>query len=410
MTNLSSGNSSDSFRSSSLSIVRPLAILLLLLGDNPAQARPSEAERVFSQSKNVVAKVVAQRGKDSIQGSAVAITPWLLATAYHVVRHSSQIQVQLGEQSAPAILLSVDRQSDLALLAVTEDRMNRVVRVPSVARRLPPIGSRVYAIGNPLGLDLSLSDGLVSGLRRDGERGTMIQVTNPISPGSSGGGLFDQSGHLVGITVASATKGQLLNFAVPIEKAAVLRDDLCNDPEVAIRWPTSENNEDPLPFPEFFSAKERTECSRLFGNTLDRSLRIPLHEKYRSERCNYVLVSRKSAFYTLQTAPASSPLEQPSERYACQETENLDKQETLYECCPLSGASVRDELCLRPRVITELSDGFGALMSAEPLFLRGLRNRETRGRWEVSREGERLWCADSFSGSEVGSDWLPINQ
>jgi hypothetical protein len=80
------------------------------------------------------------------------------------------------------------------------------------------VGAKVYALGNPRGLELTLSDGLVSALRRDrdGEL-KYVQISVPISHGSSGGGLFDTAGRLVGITTAGVDDAQNLNFALPAE-------------------------------------------------------------------------------------------------------------------------------------------------------------------------------------------------
>ena len=78
------------------------------------------------------------------------------------------------------------------------------------------IGEPVYAIGNPLRFERTLSDGLISGKRRFGEV-RMLQTSAPISPGSSGGGLFDSRGNLVGITTSSLKSAQSINFAIPAE-------------------------------------------------------------------------------------------------------------------------------------------------------------------------------------------------
>jgi hypothetical protein len=78
------------------------------------------------------------------------------------------------------------------------------------------VGAPVYAIGAPQGLELSFSDGVVSQLRGD-KKAPLIQTTAPISPGSSGGGLFDSEGQLVGITTFYLMDSQNLNFAAPVE-------------------------------------------------------------------------------------------------------------------------------------------------------------------------------------------------
>ena len=77
------------------------------------------------------------------------------------------------------------------------------------------VGNPVYAVGAPQGLELSLSDGIVAQLR--GGPSPMIQTTAAVSPGSSGGGLFDGQGRLVGLTTFYLEGGQSLNFAMPVE-------------------------------------------------------------------------------------------------------------------------------------------------------------------------------------------------
>jgi len=102
------------------------------------------------------------------------------------------------------------------------------------------VGERVYALGAPEGFDLTLSEGLISGLRRRG--GTnVIQTTAPISHGSSGGGLFDLEGRLVGITTYYIEDGQSLNFAIAAELASSL-----------VQYPFTEQ---PKPFEEEQGAK-----------------------------------------------------------------------------------------------------------------------------------------------------------
>jgi cytochrome c-type biogenesis protein CcmH/NrfG len=119
-----------------------------------------------------------------------------------------------------ATVASQDSTHDLVQLRVPG------LTVPAVPLRLSTdlrVGERVYAIGAPQGLELSISEGLISGLRLfDGRRA--IQTTAPISAGSSGGGLFDDRGRLVGITTFYANDGQNLNFAFPGEGIVALRN------------------------------------------------------------------------------------------------------------------------------------------------------------------------------------------
>ena len=79
------------------------------------------------------------------------------------------------------------------------------------------VGERVYSIGTPSGLEQTLGEGLISGLREySGVR--LVQTSAPISPGSSGGGLFDASGNLVGVTTFILREAQSLNFAIAADE------------------------------------------------------------------------------------------------------------------------------------------------------------------------------------------------
>jgi S1-C subfamily serine protease len=79
------------------------------------------------------------------------------------------------------------------------------------------VGEDTYSIGAPRGLERTLGQGIISGLRQiRGQR--LVQTTTPISPGSSGGGLFDRSGNLVGITTFKLKESEGLNFAIAVDE------------------------------------------------------------------------------------------------------------------------------------------------------------------------------------------------
>ena len=137
----------------------------------------------------------------------------LIVTNTHVIDPGVSIRVRQGDKSWPAKIEQIDLHADLTRLRISEFHVQDVDLRPSTT---VAVGERVYAIGSPEGLELSMSEGLISGLREvDAER--LIQTTAPISHGSSGGGLFDSQGKLVGITTFMLTAGQSLNFAVPTE-------------------------------------------------------------------------------------------------------------------------------------------------------------------------------------------------
>jgi S1-C subfamily serine protease len=185
-------------------------------GAATAQAgHPSPAE-LFKRISPSVVRIIAidKNGRPMGQGSGfVATESGLVVTNYHVVKGSATLAVLLeGNQKLDvAGIAAVDPDGDLALVK-TSGAIPAVLKV--AAGGLPEVGSRTYAIGNPLGLTNTLSEGLVSGLRKENDSLTFIQTSAPISPGSSGGPLVDEEGQVLGVTTSCFVAGQNLNFAV----------------------------------------------------------------------------------------------------------------------------------------------------------------------------------------------------
>ncbi|MCC7047940.1 MAG: trypsin-like peptidase domain-containing protein [Alphaproteobacteria bacterium] len=147
-------------------------------------------------------------------GSAVALTPEIAVTNCHVVANHQFVAIVEGNRGVPAKVVQY-QPNDVCLLHVAGLALKPVaaVRMSADVR----VGERAYAIGNPRGLERSLSEGLVSGMRvRDKVK--IVQTTALISPGSSGGGLFDAAGRLIGITTFKSQFDPQLNFAVAPEE------------------------------------------------------------------------------------------------------------------------------------------------------------------------------------------------
>jgi S1-C subfamily serine protease len=145
------------------------------------------------------------------QGSAVAVSKSAVITNCHVVARSKRITVHVGSRKVAAHLKSADVKTDRCYLEIGGDELAPVVGVRDFMDLSE--GERVYAVGAPRGLDKSVSDGLISGKRtKDGIK--LVQSTAQISKGSSGGGLFDERGNLVGITTFTLKESQGLNFAL----------------------------------------------------------------------------------------------------------------------------------------------------------------------------------------------------
>jgi hypothetical protein len=174
-----------------------------------------DANGVFEKASPSIYVVVSKdtTGRVIAQGSAVAIGRNIVVTNCHVIKEAKSIVLLQGDKQSNAKRRNTDVERDLCTLLVNQTASKPVT--VSASTQLER-GQTVYAIGAPLGLELTISDGIVSGLRK-ATGGFIIQTTAAISPGSSGGGLFDDNGRLVGLTTYQMIKGQNLNFAVPAE-------------------------------------------------------------------------------------------------------------------------------------------------------------------------------------------------
>ena len=180
----------------------------------PAQVHALTPGQVFNKVKNavVVVKTMDAQGKLEGQGSGVLLPSGKIATNCHVVEGGASYQVGRGKQLVPATLFAEDGDKDICILDAKGITGKPVLLGKAAGLK---VGDPVYAVGAPKGLELSLSDGIVAQLR--GGPPPFIQTTAAISPGSSGGGLFDREGRLVGLTTRYVEGGQSLNFAIPVE-------------------------------------------------------------------------------------------------------------------------------------------------------------------------------------------------
>ena len=165
-------------------------------------------------------------------GSGVILTTdGYIVTNYHVVEGARQITVTLHDDSTyTATVVGSDQQSDIALLKIDATGLTPAVLGDSDSVQ---VGEVVIAVGNPMGtLGGTVTDGIVSALNRDisveGNEMTLMQTSAAISPGNSGGGLFNTNGELIGIVNAkySDEDAEGLGFAIPVNTMKTVVQDL----------------------------------------------------------------------------------------------------------------------------------------------------------------------------------------
>jgi serine protease Do len=139
----------------------------------------------------------------------------IIVTNRHVVAGSSRVEVKINDTSIPVNgILGVDAKSDIVLLSISNTKkINKLLRAGTAKLR---VGEEVFVVGNPLGFESTVSTGIISAIRTFEPFGKVIQITSPISPGSSGSPVFNRKGEVVGIATFVAKSGQNLNFSIPI--------------------------------------------------------------------------------------------------------------------------------------------------------------------------------------------------
>lgn len=215
-----------------------LLFLLILVLSGPLQAQENLPAVIKRISPAVVA-IETQRGQLRGLGTGFFINAaGHIVTNYHVLAGSDQARVKLrdGKRYPIVRILATNKAADLILVAA--DLPAGPKPFLEVSPRPPEVGEKVYAIGHPMGFEDTVSEGIVSAIRRVPPLGEVIQITTPISPGSSGGPVFNSQGRVIGVARATFRQGQNLNFAVPGKYVLQLKPDAPQPyQKFAAEWP-----------------------------------------------------------------------------------------------------------------------------------------------------------------------------
>ena len=194
---------------------------VVLLAAVACGAPSTQVPRTRLTPKDVVknsspAIVRIEAGEAKVGTGFVVDKMGIVATNLHVIEGEAQIKVRTfdGTQYPVVSIAGMDRGHDLALLRIAPKKPMPVLALGDSNQ--VSAGDQIVAIGNPLGVfDYSVSAGLISQVRPLSADLTILQISAPISPGSSGGPLFNQFGEVIGVTTAIITQGQNINLAVP---------------------------------------------------------------------------------------------------------------------------------------------------------------------------------------------------
>ena len=195
-----------------LRIIPVIVLVFCTISRVPAQTAPQIAEKALAAT--VYLEMQDSNGVTLGFGSGFFVGDNLIATNYHVIEGAARGRAKLvGQFSTYTIegVTATDKTNDLALLKVT---VSGIKPLPLGNSSDVKIGETVYVAGNPRGLEGTFSNGIISS-RRDQDTKERLQMTAPISPGSSGGPVLNSKGEVIGISFMTLVGGQNLNFAIP---------------------------------------------------------------------------------------------------------------------------------------------------------------------------------------------------
>ncbi len=205
---------------------RLVPLFLVLLFTSAASAQEGLPALVKRVKPAVVAIATYDaNGEALMTGSGFFLTPGQVVTNLHVVRGAVRAEIKTldGKPKVYPVsgALAVDEEGDLALLSV--EMPAQPARSTELATELPDEGESIFVIGNPLKLEGSVSDGIVSAVREVPNSYRIIQITAPISHGNSGSPVFNLRGQVLGVVTVKVTNGQNINLALEVARVKQLR-------------------------------------------------------------------------------------------------------------------------------------------------------------------------------------------
>ncbi|MFA5405045.1 MAG: tetratricopeptide repeat protein [Ignavibacteria bacterium] len=207
-------------------LYKTLFLLFFLLNLSTTFSQDISPQKLFETFSNsvVVIRCLDQSDRKKTQGSGVILADKkILITNFHVFAGSEKMEITHKDSVINYSEISgINIEKDIMVIKLDDDNFPQINIGNSSELK---IGDRVYAIGSPLGMENTISEGIVSGFRILGEdKRNRIQITASISSGSSGGAVFNSRGELVGISSSKLLKGENINFMIPINDVLSVAD------------------------------------------------------------------------------------------------------------------------------------------------------------------------------------------
>ena len=219
----------------------PLFIILLTVLISAGYAF-ADADKIFKENSKavVVIETYNEKGEPIGQGSGFIVrADGVIVTNYHVVSDAADIKVKAGKEVLNVEgLIYTDKENDLVMLKVKGKDLP-AVKLGDIEKA--NVGEKVYVISSPQGFENTISDGILSGIREIAPGRKVLQITAPVSQGSSGGPVFDKNGEVIGIATFLIKEAQNLNFAMPVN---IIKDKIHSKKVIALKDSKIEGYED----------------------------------------------------------------------------------------------------------------------------------------------------------------------
>jgi tetratricopeptide (TPR) repeat protein len=206
----------------------PFALILLVASFGRASVHADETlPNLVKRVKPAVVAIATYdaSGEALMTGSGFFLRPGQVVTNLHVIRGAVRAEIKTLDGKGKVFpvngTLAVDEEGDLALLSI-DMPLASATRSTELAKDLPDEGETIFVIGNPLKLEGSVSDGIVSAVREVPNSYRIIQITAPISHGNSGSPVFNLKGQVLGVVTVKVTNGQNINLAIAAARVAEL--------------------------------------------------------------------------------------------------------------------------------------------------------------------------------------------
>lgn len=206
-------------------------IILLLCLLNKAYSQDLKPEELFEKYQDAIVVVYSYDfdNNPKAQGSGVIINDrgWVI-TNFHIFEGCQRMDlVHKGDTIKYTDIIGVDIEKDLVIMKIESGTYPDI----KLSEKDPKVGQKVYAIGSPMGLENSMSEGIVSGNRTEvgKKKQNFVQITASLSPGSSGGAVLNSYGELIGISSMGLREGNNLNFAIPVSDILKVKLDSYNE-------------------------------------------------------------------------------------------------------------------------------------------------------------------------------------